>query len=55
VNTCWNCAEYYYESDINHSECTDPEYEEEWEEDCPHFYAKEDAKYDAKVRYYEKG
>lgn len=51
---CWNCVKNYYESDTNYSECTDPEYEEGWEKNCPHFYSKEDAKADAKYGHCEK-
>ena len=52
---CWNCVKYYYESDTNRAECRDPEYEDGWEENCPHYYNIEDAKADAKLRFAEKG
>jgi len=54
---CYNCVHNYYESDTNYWECTDPEYTEGWEEGnpaCPHYYAKEDAKADAKYGHKDK-
>jgi len=48
MNSCSDCVHGYYESDTNYFECTDPEYNETWGKDCPHYYSTFDAKMEAK-------
>ena len=55
INTdCISCVFCLYELDTNWSECQHPDFDIEKPDNCPGYYSKEDARYDAKVRFAEK-
>lgn len=58
---CNDCVHFYSEEPMCWAECLHKDYDpEEWDkvmqiDTCPGYYSKYDARYDAKVRFAEKG